>query len=134
MTMPQIAIVPVVTPPLPADGLGAIVALLLRHRGDRGGPAQLIPALVREGRRFGQTESGRRWRSLLAESKLAENGWMAWNLLDLDRYLTARDLDADGDTPSAMIEDVLHELAAFRLETMRSLLDAIATDMEAAGV
>jgi hypothetical protein len=59
---------------------------------------------------------------------------MAWNLLDLDRYITARDLDADGDTPSAMIEDVLHDLAASRIETMRIVLDAIAVEMEAANV
>jgi hypothetical protein len=134
MTMPQIAIAPVATAPLPADGLGAIVALLVRHRGAHGGPGDLISALVREGRRFRQTDSGRRWRSLLAESKLVENGWMVWNLLDLDRYITARDLDADGDTPSAMIEDVLHDLAASRIETMRIVLDAIAVEMEAANV
>jgi len=104
-------------------GLEAIVKLLIDHRGrtDRA-VGNAIGFLVKEGRRFAETDSGRRWSAMLAESKLVMNGWLLWNMLDLDRYLTRRDEEPGGDTPAALIEDVLRDLNAIRLEEIIRLI------------
>jgi len=104
-------------------GLETIAKLLIDHRGraDRA-VSNAIGFLVKEGRRFAETDSGRRWSAMLAESKLVMNGWILWNMLDLDRYLTGRDEEPGGDTPAAMIEDVLRDLNAIRLEEIIRLI------------
>jgi len=101
------------------DMLASLVHMLASSRGrmDRD-VGQVITALVTEGRRFRETDSGKRWLSVLATSKLATNGWMLWNLLDLDRYLTGRDGMAGGDTPSAMLEDLFRQIASVNIEQL----------------
>jgi hypothetical protein len=101
------------------DMLASLVHMLASSRGrmDRE-VGQVITALVTEGRRFRETDSGKRWLSVLATSKLATNGWMLWNLLDLDRYLTGRDEMAGGDTPSALLEDLFRQIAGVNIEQL----------------
>ena len=109
------------------DDILASLAAMLLHRG-RVDPliGQVVAALVAEGRRFASTDSGRRWISVLADSKLATNGWMLWNMLDLDRYVTGRDDDPGGDTPAAMIEDLLRRIGEIRLEELIRLVSDLA--------
>jgi hypothetical protein len=104
------------------DILGNLVGILASSRGgmDRG-VGQVIKALVAEGRHFRETDSGKRWLSVLATSKLAANGWMLWNLLDLDRHVTGRDETAGDDTPSAMLEDLFHQIASVNIEQLIQL-------------
>lgn len=109
------------------DALGKLVALLLRnglHSGTL--TEEVISSLVAEGRRFAKTDSGRRWTSVLASSKLATNGWLLWNMLDLDRFVTDRDGNPDGDTPAALVEDLLRKVGETQLEQLIRLVSDVA--------
>ena len=68
----------------------------------------LLSRLIGEGRRFAATPSGTRWRSILLASDFAAQGWMLWNTLELDTYLASH---RGGDTPAALIADVLEAIA-----------------------
>lgn len=124
--MPCIAIPPAPQvgwlPSAEEDPLPTLFAALAQARGNaEAGMGQLIAGLVEEGRRFRETESGRRWASVLEGSRLAANGWMVWNMLDLDRHLTGRDELAGGDTPAALVEDLLRQLQAASIEELVEL-------------
>lgn len=109
------------------DVLANLVTFLAATRGDADRRVgEMLAALVAEGRQFRKTESGRRWQSVLAESQLAAKGWMLWSMLDLDRHLTGRDLDAPNDTPSAMIDELLHQISAVKLEQLAAIVGVFA--------
>lgn len=83
--------------------LSAATTLLLKH------PTMTqdaFAALVAEGRRFGQTDAGRRWMAALADSELVRNGRALWegsalNLLE----------DAPGTViPSAVLDAIVQVL------------------------
>lgn len=110
------------------NALSSLVATLFQARSSADATVgQLIAELVQEGRRFRETDSGKRWVSVLENSRLATNGWMLWNLLDLDRHLTHRDELANGDTPAALLEDVLRQLQSAKIEELVELANAIWT-------
>lgn len=128
--MPRIEIRPLPEPAArgtPADLLATLIEVLRRRGGGDRWIGSLVSGLVAEGRRFAETDSGRRWTSVLAASQLATNGWMLWNMLDLDRYVTARDMGTE-DTPAAMVEDLLREVGSARLEELIRLMTALAVE------
>ncbi|WP_205479499.1 hypothetical protein [Sphingomonas arenae] len=103
--------------------LEGLVRMMLSRKGQSDQLVRgVVQFLVQEGQRFAETPSGRRWQAVLAESALVSNGWLLWNMLDLDRYTTERDLHPGGDTPAAMIEDVVRELSALRMDEIVQLV------------
>lgn len=82
------------------DGLFAQLAVLvLRHPV---AAQAAFAALVAEGRRFAQTDEGRRWRDALADSELVRRGRALWegsvlNLLEDDR---------EAMLPSALVDAI----------------------------
>jgi|GEM_PF-3448274 len=108
------------------DPLGSLVRLLATRgaRMDRL-TRQLVLALVTEGRRFRATESGQRWEAVLGQTQLVTNGWMLWNMLDLDRHVTRDDALAGDDTPSAMLDDLLRQLQSTKLEQLVQLMSSV---------
>lgn len=70
----------------------------------------LIGALIAEGRRFAATPAGRRWRRVLAEATLANEGRLLWSAAGVDLFL--RGADVGPGSPRAMAADILALLAA----------------------
>ena len=124
----EIRSVPAEAPPWPDEPL-AVLAYWVDRLGaaagkqDSHGLAAVLHSLVLEGRSFSTTPSGARWRSLLAPSSLAANGWMVWNALDLDHLLLAARPSAvlPGDQAEALVRVIG---AAPLEELMRALSDA----------
>jgi hypothetical protein len=128
--LPRITIPPEPEPP-PASGGAAddpLLALieLLRAPHGKVEPIELVRALIEEGRRFAATPSGRRWAALLARSSLVENGWLLWHRAELDGRLRA--IAGSGESPAAMVEEVLRRLVAGDLERYVGLLGALAAE------
>ena len=111
------------------DPLAAMIAFFAtpRARSDQR-VASVISGLIAEGQRFRDTESGSRWSTMLADSKIVANGWMLWNMLDLDRFANAGGAPTAGDNPSAMLEDLVRKVGAMRLEQFVALLSAYGMD------
>ncbi len=97
---------------------------LQRRDGDEGGGlGTLLQGLVLEGRAFASTPSGARWRSVLAPSAIAANGWLIWNGLDLDRLIAGARPSAS--PPGERAETMIRVIGAAPLEAvMRALSDA----------
>lgn len=114
------------------DLLANLVAFLASRRGDTDRRlGDLICALVTEGREFRQTPNGQRWLHVLADSALATKGWMLWSMLDLDRHLTGRD-QGTADTPSELLDELLRQVSAVRIEQLAALVGMISEPAEAA--
>src|SRR5689334_18660222 len=113
------------------DLLASMIAFFAapRNRSDER-IAKVISTLIDEGRRFRETESGRRWTAVLSDSKFVSNGWMVWNMLDLDRFARAGSVVAEADTPSAMLEDLIRQVSAMPLEQLVTLLSAYSMDRD----
>lgn len=99
---PCIVIGPVHAPSSAAGAAADPVALLIEQlqRWQAGGalaePGAMLRALVAEGRRFAETASGARWRSVLASSAFVANGWLLWNAIDADKLMAAAAPSPDG--------------------------------------
>lgn len=114
--------------PIADDPLAALVAWAgEQRRSPDAAAADLLQGLIAEGRRFARTPSGRRWRSLLADSAIARNGWLLWSMLGLDRLAAhptgpadAADSSADtpADTPADWLEDLLRTVGTSRIESL----------------
>lgn len=134
MTAPPCIVIPPAAeasrlPSTAEDLLPKLVAMLFQVRGDAESTiGEVIAALVNEGRRFRETDSGRRWVSVLENSKLVTNGWIVWNMLDLDRHLTRRDELAGSDTPAMLVGDVLRQLHSARIEELIELANGLWAD------
>lgn len=70
----------------------------------------LVGALIAEGRRFAGTPAGRRWRRVLAEATLVNEGRLVWSAAGVDLFL--RGVDVGPGSPRAMAADILALLAA----------------------
>lgn len=77
-------------------------------------------ALVAEGRRFGATEEGRRWRERLAGSELIRRGTSLWELGTLGML--------DGDSERVLPTQLIDAFA--RAAARRDLEEAIARRLE----
>ncbi|MXP42839.1 hypothetical protein [Allopontixanthobacter sediminis] len=126
--LPAIEIRPDPPPAFPFEAddklLPNLVLWIGRAKGGLGNSfGSTVAALVAEGRRFRQTPSGRHWNAMLEDSQLAANGWMLWNLLDMDRFLTGRDLESGGDTPAQLMEEVLRQLQGAKIEELIELFN-----------
>jgi hypothetical protein len=122
----EIAPQPAATFPFDAneDLLPALVAWIGHAKGSLGHSfGNMVGVLVAEGRSFRDTPSGQRWNAMLQDSKLAANGWMLWNLLDMDRFLTGRDDVSGQDTPAQLVEEMLRQLQAAKIEQLVELFN-----------
>jgi hypothetical protein len=63
----------------------------------------VVRALVAEGRRFGKTANGRRWRARLARSDLARRGRLMWQATALNMI----EERSDSVLPTALLDAVL---------------------------
>jgi hypothetical protein len=126
--LPAIEIKPEPAPAFPFEAneelLPALVAWVGQAKGNLGHSfGNTVAVLVAEGRSFRETSSGQRWNAMLEDSRLAANGWMLWNLLDMDRFLTGRDDVAGQDTPAQLIEEVLRQLQVAKIEQLVELFN-----------
>lgn len=109
--------------------LALIESLRQPHKNIR--PADLVRALITEGKSFARTPSGRRWAALLARSTLVENGWLLWNQVNLD--LSSAADEQSGDTPTATLDAVLRRLTSDDLEKYVTILGAAMAEEVAPG-
>lgn len=128
--LPRIIVEPeFVLPPLDVDGdaLAFLVGLAVRQRDLPGAViGKVLSGLAEEGRRFAMTPSGARWRAMLVSSELASKGWALWNMLDMDSLVAVP--AEHGDTPAAMLEDVLRTLHAARLDELARMISETAIE------
>ena len=132
--VPRITIEP--KPALPrldsdAEPLAMLAELIVRQRTlPQALTRNLIAGLMEEGRRFATTPAGRRWRSVLVSSELASNGWELWNILEMDSLIA--EPPENGDTPGAMLEDILRALHALQIEDLARLASEAALNGQTA--
>lgn len=74
----------------------------------------LLHALIREGRRFGATEQGRRWREVLAGSEFVQRGRALWDATNLKL------IEDDPETllPTAVIDAIAQVLGRGDLQEL----------------
>ncbi len=98
----------------PVDDLGRLLVelrwLVLRHPIAARSAAR---ALVAEGRRFAETEEGRRWKERLAGSELVRRGQLIW---DVGTW-GALDGNNDDVLPSQLIDAMARASGRLDLET-----------------
>ena len=77
-----------------------------------------VAAFVAEGRRFAQTDEGRRWKEALAGTELVRRGRLVWEGCSLNM------LEEDDRTvfPSVLLEALLAAIACAGLESVLSRL------------
>ncbi|HZR80795.1 MAG TPA: hypothetical protein VFD92_06840 [Candidatus Binatia bacterium] len=97
--------VPRLAPPAAADALerffAQLAVVVLRHPV---AAQAAFCALVAEGRRFSQTEEGRRWRDALACSELVRRGRALWEGSVLNLLVD----DPDALLPSGLVDAIAH--------------------------
>lgn len=114
--------------PVPVDAdqpLAALVSLLsvaqeAGHDGLRDLTGRTMATLVAEGRVFRTSPEGQRWMQAIEQSGLAQNGWMLWNMLDLDRLIA--EADPLGDRPADMVADLIAQLGQASLADLVTLV------------
>ncbi len=133
--LPKITLREPVTTPL-YEGLEEVapsstVAALLRLTSldlRQTGILALVCALIEEGRRYATTAEGRRWAGVLESSPAVVNGWLLWNRCNADFHL--RNVQPLADSPGALLETALRELAANDLTDLVTLLSRFNAEVD----
>jgi hypothetical protein len=128
-------------PPLPrawdldskTDILAAVVTFLLAQRGfqtESGllAARQALGMVVGEGRRFRATPAGAQWATMLDTAPLAQNGWMLWNMLGLDRLVGT--IEDPGGAPGDMLEQFLRQLGESQMQDLIALLSRLTIEAD----
>jgi hypothetical protein len=112
------------------NAAGALV-LLLTHADQlaRDGLRSLARSLIDEGRRYAQTDAGRRWAELLEASPAVTNGWLLWNQANVDFYL--RNAEPLAENPARLLEAALRELAQADLAQLLAQLSRASAEVDA---
>jgi hypothetical protein len=112
------------------NAAGALV-LLLTHADElaRGGMRSLARSLIDEGRRYAQTDAGRRWAELLEASPAVTNGWLLWSQGNVDFYL--RNAEPLADSPAQLLEAALRQLAQADLAQVLTYLARASAEVDA---
>jgi hypothetical protein len=115
----------------PQDPLAAFATLLALgqkegHDGLRDMTGRIMATLATEGRSFRTTPEGTRWLQVIEHSGLAQNGWMLWNMLDIDRLIA--ESDPLGDRPSDMIADLIAHLGQTSLADLVTLVSDLSLE------
>lgn len=98
-----------------SDFLLASQRLLMKHpQASR----ELVVAFLEEGRQYAQTEEGRQWMDLLAQTELVKRLLMVWEAYGLDLLLETRPTL----TPSSWLEMIVAAIANPDLENILSML------------
>lgn len=111
--------------------LAALVSLLsvaqeAGNDGLRDVTSRVMATLVAEGRQFRKSQEGQRWLAAIEQSGLAQNGWMLWNMLDLDRLIS--EADPMGDRPADMVADLIAHLGQASLADLVTLVSDLTLD------
>ena len=117
--------------PAPTDPLAALTALLdLSQREGQDALREMtgrtLATFVAEGRHFRATPEGQRWLAALKTSGLAQNGWMLWTMLDLDRLIA--EADPLGDRPADMLADLIAQLGQTSLADLVTLVSDLSIE------
>jgi hypothetical protein len=113
------------------DPLAALVDLVrVLQESEASGRREVIgdvlAAVVAEGRAFRESEAGRHWKALLENAGVAKNGWMLWNMLDVDRLIA--DVDLPNDKPSDMLETLMRQIGTSQLSELVSLVSDLSIE------
>ena len=87
---------------------------------------EVLAAIVAEGRAFRESQTGSHWKALLENAGLAKNGWMLWNMLDVERLIA--DVDLPGDKPSDMLETLMRQISTSQLSDLVSLVSDLSIE------
>lgn len=120
--------------PVPVDSdqpLAAFVSLLsvaqeAGNEGLRDVTGRIMATLAAEGRIFRASREGQAWVQAIEQSGLAQNGWMLWNLLDLDRLIA--EADPLGDRPADMVADLIAHLGQSNLADLVTLVSDLSLE------
>jgi hypothetical protein len=115
--LPTLVLPPEAPPDPVAEALGQLQEMVLRHPV---ATQALFRAFVAEGRRFADTEDGRRWAERLARSDLVRQGRVAWDGLTLNAF----DDSEETVLPTAILDAFTKAIAA------RDLHAVLATVLE----
>jgi hypothetical protein len=112
------------------NAAGALVLLVANaDQLARDGLRSLARSLIDEGRRYAQTDAGRRWAGLLEASPAVTNGWLLWNQANVDFYL--RNVEPMSESPARLLEAALRELAQADLAQMLTQLSLASAEVDA---
>ena len=112
------------------NAAGALVLLVANaDQLARDGLRSLARSLIDEGRRYAQTDAGRRWAELLEASPAVTNGWLLWNQANVDFYL--RSVEPMSESPARLLEAALRELAQADLAQLLTQLSRASAEVDA---
>jgi hypothetical protein len=112
--------------------VGMLLAVLTGSgEGAKAALGTLLRSLVEEGGRFAATPAGRRWAEILVASPAVERGWLLWSHTNIDALL--RNAAVLPDSPAALLEGALRQLAAIDMARLMSELSRLAIEIESDG-
>ena len=129
--------IPPLPPVLELDGetdiFAAILKFFIAQRGFQQESGVLaarqgLGLIVTEGRRFRATAAGAQWAALLDNAPLAQNGWMLWNMLGLDRLVGT--IEDPGGAPGEMLDQFLRRLGESQMHDLIALLSRLTIEVE----
>jgi hypothetical protein len=115
------------------DILSGAIRLMLAQRGFQAesqglAARQALGMIVSEGRRFRATPEGAQWAAMLDAAPLAQNGWMLWNMLGLDRLVGT--VEDPGGSPGDMLDQFLRQLGESQMHDLIALLSRLTIEAD----